>query len=105
MTRYPEMYCRYRNGLRDIYQHFARIAPKSIPRIIWLCGPTGCGKTRRAFDMMPLDTWINNGSCQWFDGYRGQSLVILDDFRKEQLPREGGFGWFLRLLDRYPMDV
>jgi hypothetical protein len=40
------------------------------------------------------------GDFQWFDGYEGQRIVIIDDFRGEYpLPL------LLQLLDRYPMQV
>lgn len=37
----------------------------------------------------------------WFDGYVGQPVVILDDFR----PWWCQFSFLLRLLDRYPIQV
>ena len=64
-------------------------------------GAAGTGKSRRAFDENPAAYWLahSNGGV-WFDGYNGQSCIIIDDF----------YGWLpwsflLRLLDRYPMHV
>lgn len=37
----------------------------------------------------------------WFDGYEGQDDVLMDDYQCSMLDRE----FFLRLLDRYPMQV
>lgn len=67
-------------------------------------GPSGSGKTRRAMDESGDDTyWLSKGDTSqtiWWDGYRGQATVIIDDF----------YGWLpwtfiLRLLDRYPFAV
>lgn len=80
--------------------------PSVPPRIYWIHGPTGSGKTRRCFELGsayagPSDVWISNGSLQWFDGYDGQRVVIIDDFRAKGTK----FEFILRLLDRYPFSV
>lgn len=78
------------------------------PAIFWIFGETGTGKTRCAFKAArrlasdDADIWISNGGLRWFDGYDGQSVVILDDFRSKHVPN---FSFFLRLLDRYPFSV
>lgn len=83
--------------------------PKEPPIICWLWGKTGTGKTRCCFELGRLlspnlepDIWVSSGSLQWFDGYDGHSVVILDDFRSKHI---ANFAFLLRLLDRYPMDV
>lgn len=72
--------------------------------VFWFWGPTGSGKTRRAFDMAEargLEPFIKSGSYKWFDGYEGHKFVIFDDFRDAQCE----FGWLLRLLDIYPLRI
>lgn len=66
--------------------------------VFW--GKTGTGKTRFVMDqVMDSDFW-SPGDYKWFDGYCGQPIVIIDDFRGEyQLQM------LLKLLDRYPMSV
>lgn len=76
------------------------------PKVYWLYGPTGTGKTRAAWecgkDIGGVDgVWISSGGLRWFDGYDGQPVAIFDDFRTKGLE----FNFFLRLLDRYPMTV
>lgn len=78
------------------------------PKVFWIFGPTGVGKTRCCFDAgrrlqsrSESGIWISSGSLRWFDGYDSQEVVILDDFRTKHLQ----FSFFLRLLDRYPMQV
>lgn len=41
------------------------------------------------------------GDPLWWDGYKGQKRVVLDDFR----PWWCNFSYLLNLLDRYPMTV
>jgi len=82
------------------------------PVVIWLHGATGLHKTRcarksgramaRALGRNEEDMWMSSGGLRWFDGYDGQSVVILDDLRAKHV---ASFAFFLRLLDRYPVDV
>lgn len=77
------------------------------PKVIWLHGPTGTGKTRCAFESGTRlagsdgDVWISSGGLRWFDGYDGQPVAIFDDFRAKDVK----FAFLLRILDRYPMSV
>lgn len=74
------------------------------PLVLWLSGPTGVGKTRAAIELswqLNVEFWMSNGSLQWFNGFRGQPLAILDDYRTKHAP----FEFMLRLLDRYDVDV
>jgi len=70
------------------------------PLVYWLFGSSGTGKTRAAHNACH-NPWISNGSLQWMDGYDGQNDVIFDDFRAHDVE----FHFFLRLLDRYPLNV
>lgn len=74
------------------------------PLVIWLYGPTGTGKTLRAFqhaERLGLEPYVKSGNAKWFDGYDCHKFVILDDFRDSHME----FGFLLRLLDRYPLRV
>ena len=73
---------------------------KSDVFIYW--GDTGTGKTRAVYEA-EADLWIaTDNSLNWFDGYTGQEAVLFDDFVSIKNEK---FGFLLRLLDRYPMDV
>lgn len=75
-------------------------------RVFWLWGPTGSGKTREAFETLSEkyngDVWISFGDLNtFFNGYRGQKGVILDDIRPGMIK----FNLLLRILDGYPVTV
>lgn len=100
---------KYHKGLSFV-QNLIQVQRTTAPKVYWLSGPTGVGKTRAAHEFsqymgIPSDRdniWISRGTFQWFDGYSGQKLAIMDDFRAKQLPN---FAYLLRLLDRYDMQV
>lgn len=65
--------------------------------VIWVYGKTGTGKSRTIREEIPsvVSVSIKNG---FFQGYRGEPFVVIDDFRAHDLP----FSEFLKVLDRYP---
>lgn len=75
------------------------------PKVIWIYGPTGVGKTRVSVEFANKhyggEFWMSAGSLQWLDGYDGQPVAIIDDFRGKHCT----FSFLLRLLDRYPFRV
>lgn len=92
---------RYRRGLEWYAGRLTK--PRDFKsRVTVLYGPTGTGKTKRAWDFARVsdeDMFVWPGG-EWFDGYRGHRIVLFDDFH-------GGLGFrmCLRLFDRYPMQV
>lgn len=74
-------------------------------QVKWYFGPTGTGKTRRAYyeaeklDMGPV--YIKASNSKWFDGYDGERVVIFDDLRSSWFE----YSYLLKLLDRYPTRV
>lgn len=69
--------------------------------VIWLYGPTGTGKTKRAFEEAGPDAWISGKNLKWWQGYDAHEHVIVDDFRGDFCT----FHELLRILDRYPYTV
>lgn len=69
-----------------------------------LLGEPGVGKTRFAYEYAKEHGEalyrIPDPDLKWFDGYCGQGVVLLDDFRG--CP---SFGFLLQLLDVYPLKV
>lgn len=81
--------------------------PSNPPKIFWIHGPTGCGKSRFVHELAMAiakssdNIWSTSADLKWFDGYTGQRIAIFDDFR----PKEVSFSFLLRVLDRYPLQV
>lgn len=63
-------------------------------------GPTGTGKSRRAWQEAGPLAYPKNPRTKWWDSYRGQENVIIDEFRGDI-----DIGYLLRWLDRYPILI
>lgn len=89
--RFARMYLTYHEPVR-----------RSPPAVFWICGPSGCGKTRLAREICEgTDTYTKRTGGKWWDGYDGQTSVIIDDWRPDWWP----FEYLLGLLDRYEMRI
>ena len=106
---HPSDFIRYHHGIRAL-QTVLSAQPRvrgpdglfPIPRVLWFYGSTGSGKTQTIHEEIG-DTpyYTKPPGNRWFDGYIGQKIVVFDDYRGDWWT----FGYFLRILDRYPMDV
>jgi len=63
-------------------------------------GPTGTGKSRRAWDESGLDAYPKDPRTKFWDGYQSQPCVVIDEFRGAI-----DVSHLLRWFDRYPVLV
>lgn len=94
-------YVRYHKG----FEKYKSIRKEPAPRettveVYW--GPTGTGKTFKAFTENPGAYWMLPVNSQniFFDGYDGQECIVIDEF----------YGWIpynlmLRICDIFPLNV
>jgi len=66
--------------------------------VFW--GRTGLGKSKLAWEEAGFSAYPKSPSTKFWDGYRGQEHVVLDEFRGDI-----GVSHLLRWLDRYPVIV
>lgn len=97
---HPTVYVRLHRGLQAL--NAVSMGNRTAKtRVIWAYGPTGTGKSHFAFTLGGPDVYYKMGGNKWWDGYFGQDVVIIDDYRRDLCP----FHELLRLFDRYPHRV
>lgn len=90
---------RYYRSLKQISSDFeVPIGTEKVVNVYY--GATGTGKSRRAWDEAGLEAYSKDPRTKWWDGYQGQSNVIIDEFRGAI-----DISHILRWLDRYPVRV
>lgn len=90
----PVLIVKYERGFKAI-KHLNTKDRTEQPKVIWLWGLSGTGKTRRAVEHS--DSFYIKDGTQWWDGYDQQDVIIIDDFDGRWPFRD-----LLRILDRYP---
>ena len=80
------------------------------PKVFWLFGSTGSGKSRASADFVDhvaearkWTFWRANHGLDWFDGYNMQEIAWFDDFRFSG--RQKDYSHLLNLTDRYSFRV
>ncbi len=91
--------------IRSYFQLRAIAADNAVPialertaLVFW--GPTGTGKSRRAWDEAGIQAYAKDPRTKWWCGYQGQENVVIDEFRGDI-----AISHILRWLDRYPVTV
>ena len=97
--RHYGTYLRYQSAIKRDIARYGRSKRDGAPEVLIYWGPTGTGKSRKAYEENPDAYWKPYGT-KWFDSYDRESCVIIDEF----------VGWLpitlcLRLCDRYPLNV
>lgn len=89
----------YYNSLNNIAKdHLKPSCCEKTVHVYW--GTTGSGKSRRAWDEATFDAYPKDPNTKYWDGYSGQSNVVIDEFRGKI-----DISHMLRWLDRYPVLV
>ncbi len=88
----------YRNLKSIASDYCVPVAMERSCVVYW--GPTGTGKSRRAWDESGLDAYPKDPRTKWWCGYRGQGHVVIDEFTGCV-----DIVHLLRWLDRYPVSV
>lgn len=77
LCRYPKIYGLIKNIL-------SKQVKRTDCQVHVFYGPPGTGKTyhalRQAKILFGESVWQYTGDLQWFDGYDGQSCIVMDDF-------------------------
>lgn len=70
--------------------------------VIFLFGNAGTGKTSTIYESNNMDdVYFTSPGTHPFDLYKGQSVIVFDDFRDTDIP----LNQMLRYLDRYPCTL
>lgn len=98
----PTLYHQYGRTFQKVEDiALRRVFRKWMTEGIWVYGPTGTGKSHYAFEGFNPEThylWKNDNG--WQDGYTGQEIVIINDYRGH-IP----YDEMLQMVDKWPFTV
>lgn len=75
-----DIYIRSYSALKKIASEFSRPEPMERTCRVFV-GPTGTGKSRRAWEEATFEAYPKSPTSKFWDGYRGQENVVIDEFR------------------------
>lgn len=93
-----EVYAKYPSGIRMIEQQHDNELMDDVgyekPKVYWLYGPTGSGKSKWAHSQSDLFIYPDLGSGNaWYDGYNGQTKLLIDDIRTDTVKFKKLLNW------------
>lgn len=92
-------WCRYHKSF--VLYKLMHAQPRAWPmELVFIIGPTGTGKSRRAHEIAGDDVY-HKPLGKWWDNYNGEHTVVFDEFYGHSYP----FSQLLQLCDRYPLMV
>nr|UOF82859.1 rep protein [Cressdnaviricota sp.] len=95
-----EVLVRYYHSIRSLYKDSVRACYRGKQLVNVYYGCTGSGKSFRAFLEAGDLFYLKAPTTKWWDGYRGESNIIIDEFRGQL-----DISHLLRWLDEYPCVV
>ena len=98
----PAIYHQYCRTLREMETILLRRKKREwMTEGVWYYGPTAVGKSHKAFEGYDYTThYVKCLDDQWWDGYKGQEIVILNDFRGQI-----NYSEMLQLCDKWHHTV
>lgn len=96
---HPVAFLKFHHGFKELNSWFTAGPRTGFPYIEWRYGPTGTGKTKEV--MLAYPDCFKTSNLKWFNGYHGQDVVLIDDFRDTMCPMEQ----MLVLTDEYAHQV
>lgn len=98
----PDLYLRYSGGLQRLAAMLAQPWDRNTAKVVKIIiGPSGSGKTRSIFEQYPQVKTVTAEKHYVHGAESVPDVVLFDDFDPSTMTRTQ----FLRLTDRYPMDV
>lgn len=95
-----DIFIRSYHSLRAISKDFAKPSFRDEQLVTVFWGKSGTGKSHRAFEECGDDFYIKSPLTKWWDGYRGESNIVIDEFRGIV-----DISHLLKWLDKYPCMV
>lgn len=100
---YPVEYIKYNRGIEKLHNIVVKNKSKDFRSVTVsvFYGKTGTGKTKKAIEILQPDYYkLDVANNVWFDGYEGETGLIIDDF----------YGWIkfghlLNILDGHPLRL
>lgn len=96
-----DIFIRYKRTLEQICTESVQVEERKELNNYWFCGPSGCGKSKLARERYP-GAFIKDPMTRWWDGYKGEEAVIVDDFDIYQKAQGGDMK---RWSDHYPFQA
>lgn len=94
MESMPDTYVKYRKGIIDLIENKKRKQRYyEPPKVIWIYGPSGTGKTREAFEAGAVNVTYSNG---FYSDWGDERIICIEELRGE-IP----YNELLKLLDAY----
>ncbi|QDJ95267.1 replication-associated protein [Capybara virus 30_cap3_1444] len=100
---YPAVYVHNNRWYNAEYSAHRKLEPLKGTCGIWIMGESGVGKTHSVFTHFGIDKVYDKGVNKWWDGYRDEEVVLMDDVTPENGKFIGSF--LLRWADKWPVRV